>query len=189
MQWKKIGLGIGGLFLSGAALGSTLFFAHRKRDESALSPPYWIPEYPQPFSIITEELEWTHEGERFRSRLEYSCQPTQFRVWSLVDVDLYRIQREGGPALSGHPIFHITLRVHLRDADQRETVMDDEKYYATIHTHRGKSATTLASCIQVGRYVEFRKCHVGGSLSGIETGERVVSMAPVKEIRFDSAGG
>jgi len=182
MKWKKLGLGLGGLFLSGVALGSTVFFARKKSEP--LPPPYWIPDPPAPFSILTDEIEWKQDKQAFRSHLEYSCQPTQFRVWSLVDLDLYRMQRAGGPAVEGHPIFHITSKMSLRQSDGMTTTID-ERFYATIHTHRGKSLTTLASCIQVGRYVEFRKCHVGGSLNGIETGERIVSMAPVKEIRTE----
>ncbi len=181
MKWKKLGLGVGGLFLSGIALGSTVFFARKKTEP--LPPPYWIPEPPTPFSILTDEIEGKHDKQSFRSYLEYFCQPTQFRVWTLVDLDLYRVQRQSGPAMNGHPIFHITSRIHLRGSDGTTTTIDDERFYATIHTHRGKSLTTLASCIQVGKFVEFRKCHVGGALNGIETGERMVSMAPVKEIR------
>jgi hypothetical protein len=184
MKWKSIGLGIGGLFLSGAALASTVFFARKKSEP--LAPPYWIPEQPDPFSIITADIEWHEDKEQFRSHLEYLCQPTQFRLWNLVDLDLYRMQREGGPKIEGHPIFHITSKIHLQGRDGMVTSIEDEKFYATIHTHRGKSVTTLASCIQLGRFVEFRKCHVGGGLNGIETGERAVSMAPVKEIRFAS---
>ncbi|MBI4455339.1 MAG: hypothetical protein HY644_05500 [Acidobacteria bacterium] len=180
MKWKKVGLG--GLLLGGLAFGSTLFFA-RKKTEAPLSPPFWIPERPASLSILTEELEWTSDKQRFRSHLEYFCQPTPFRIWNLVDLELYRAQREGAPAIHGHPVFHVTLKVHLRGSDDRITTIEDERFYATIHAHHGRTTKMLASCVQVGRHVEFRKCYVGGGLNGIETGERVVSMAPVKEVR------
>ncbi|MBI3939264.1 MAG: hypothetical protein HY315_00380 [Acidobacteria bacterium] len=182
MKLRKIGLGLGGLFLGGLALGSTIFLAKKKTEP--LPPPWWIPEKPGPFSILTEEMEWTHEDQHLRSHLEYSCQPTQFRVYNLLNLELYRVQREGGSKEGGDPVFHITLKVHLWGPDQKVTAIEDERFYATIHAHRGKTGTTLASAVQVGRYVEFRKCHVGGALNGVETGERVVSMAPVKEIRL-----
>jgi hypothetical protein len=183
MKWKRIGLGLGGLFLSGLALGSTVVLSRKRKQPETLPPPWLIPENPGPFSIVTEELEWAHENQRFRSTLEYYCQPTQFRVWRLMDLDLYRVRREGNDKMSGHPVFHVTPKLSLRDVDEKITPVDEERFYATIHAHRGRTETTLASCVQVGRNVEFRKCHVGGALNGIETGERLVSMAPVKEVR------
>ena len=80
MKWKKFWLGLGGLALSGVALGSTILIT-RKKSES-LPPPWWIPERPEPFSILTEELEWTHAGQPIRSHLEYICRPTQFILWN-----------------------------------------------------------------------------------------------------------
>ncbi|MBI2821428.1 MAG: hypothetical protein HYX74_04335 [Acidobacteria bacterium] len=176
MKWGRIGL-----FLSGIALGSTVFMARKKR--VPLPAPWWIPEKPEPFSIVTDELEWSHENQRYRSHLEYFCQPTQFRLWNLLDLDLYRVRHEQGQAMRGDSIFHVILKVHLRGKDKGVVTLEEERFYATIHTHRGSGTTTLASAVQVGRYVEFRKCHVGGAPNGIETGERVVSMAPVQEIR------
>ena len=169
--------------MSGLALGSTVVLSRKRRQPETLPPPWLIPANPGPFSIVTEELEWTHENERFRSTLEYYCQPTQFRVWRLMDLELYRVRREGSDKMSGYPVFHVTLKVSLRDVGGKITSVDEERFYATIHAHRGKTETTLASCVQVGRYVEFRKCHVGGALNVIETGERLVSMAPVREVR------
>ena len=183
MKWKRLGLGLGGLFLSGLALGSTVVLSRRRKQPETLPPPWLIPENPGPFSIVTEELEWTDENQRFRSRREYDCQPTQFRVWRLMDLDLYRVRREGNDRMSGYPVFHVTPKLSVWGADGKITSVDEERFYATIYAHRGKTETTLASCVQVGRYVEFRKCHVGGALNGIETGERVVSMAPVREVR------
>lgn len=181
VQWKKFLLRAGGLALSGLALGTTVSAARKK--PVPVSPPWWIPDPPPAFSILTEDLQWKREGREISSHLEYACQPTQFELWQLLDLELYRVRSERRPARNSLPIFHVVLRVHLHDHGQVLPPFDDERFYATIHTHRGKTATTLASCVQVGRYVEFRKCYVGGSLNGIETGERIVSMAPVREIR------
>lgn len=186
MKWKS-GLGLGGLFLSGLALGSTVFLS-RKKAEEPLPAPWWIPEKAEPFSILIEEMEWKHEGRTVHSYLEYCCQPTQFRVYNLLNLELYRLQREAGrKGGSGDPIFHVTLKAHLREGEQAATTVEDERFYATIHAHRGNTGTALASAVQVGRFVEFRKCHVGGALNGVESGERLVSMAAVKEITFRPA--
>ena len=182
MKWARFLFRAGSLALSGLALSTTVS-AGRTRIPPP-SPPWWIPTPPPAFSILTEDMQWSQDdGKAISSHLEYDCQPTQFELWQLLDLDLYRVRTEKGPARQSLPIFHVVLRVHLHGQEQALPPFEDERFYATVHTHRGKGVTTLASCVQIGKYVEFRKCFVGGSLNGIETGERVVSMVPVREIR------
>ena len=82
----------------------------------------------------------------------------------------------GKPPASG---FTTSLRViEFKSSDGEEVeVLQEEKFYATLHCLI--AGRVSADRIAEGALIEFHKCHVGGSMNGIETGEKVVSRSPV----------
>ncbi|HSR68466.1 MAG TPA: hypothetical protein VLU25_11025 [Acidobacteriota bacterium] len=180
-------LGLGGLVVGGAVA----LWANRSRKKSQEAPTP-IPDDVGEVEIITEERRISHRGKDYRSRAVYHCTPTRFRVWSFL------ASGSGGPGGEesgsgkprGLPIYYVSPRVFVRPQEGKDEppsqVLSEEKFYATIHVYVEDRREPLAGCIARGRVVEFHKCHVGGSLNGVETGDRIISMAPVHEFQFRS---
>ena len=177
MDWKKgWKWGIGG-----AVLGLAAVWAGRKR-QKRVDPPQPIPEQIEFLEIVTEERPIIHEGRPCKSSARYHCAPTRFRVWSF----LRRATDDEEGGASSSRIFHITPEIRIYSPANQygeafEEIIPQEKFYATLHVYTRTQHMPLADHIGRGRIVEFRKCHVGGSLNGVETGEKIVTMAAVAD--------
>ena len=172
MRWKKILVsGLGGFLVGGAALLVTK--RKRKSKEANLER---IPEDTELVRIETEPMKLVYREEPYLSYALYTCAPTSFKVWSF----LKGIPTKAKPAQSQR-IYHITPEVHFRSLQQEDhrEVLAEEKFYATLHAHSMQPQQTLPDHIACGHHLEFRKCHVGGSMNGVETGDKIVTMAPV----------
>lgn len=178
MRWKKwfwSGLG-------GALMGAGAIFAsrYRRRKKAHFGRPEPIPEDVEGIEIETEELELRYRDEPYFSRAVYHCSPTPFRVWSLLQAD--------SPALSGRGrrIFYVQPEILFRAAGQDRTSekLAEERFYATLHVYSPLPGRSVAAHIARGQLLEFRKCHVGGSMNGVETGDKIVTMAPVASFQI-----
>ena len=57
-------------------------------------------------------------------------------------------------------------------------VLQEEKFYATLNS--SIDGGVIPDTIARNALIEFHKCHVGGSMNGIETGAKVVSRSPIE---------
>lgn len=170
-SWKKI-LNWGGL--GGLALGAAL--VARKRRKRNREKPVPIPDSADRIEIVTEERHNVLDGKTFISRAHYRLEPTRFRVWSFL-----RQPEDDQSAQKGQRIYHLTPEVRVFPAEDPEnpSIVREERYYATLHLYTEGRRDPLPAHLARGYLVEFRKCHVGGSINGVETGEKVISLAPV----------
>ena len=173
MSWKKFFVP----GLSGAAVGflAMLARARRRRGSIQFQP---VSDDGRGLVVTTQEATRRYQGDNYLSESTYTCEPTQFKVWSFLD------SRESEDAAApSHRIYHVTpvIVFRSRDGAQHETV-EQERFYATIHAVSGN--VTRPDMVAVGALLEFHKCHVGGSMNGIETGEKVVSSAALASVTF-----
>ena len=167
-KWKKILVsGLGGLLVGAAAVVVT----KRKRKPGKVEIER-IPEPVKKVQVETEPRELLYREEPYVSSTLYTCAPTSFKVWSF----LRKTASKSGPVESQR-IYYITSKIHFRSlqkADQKET-LTGEKFYATIHGCSPSPRRMLPDHIVRGQHLEFRKCHVGGSMNGVETGDRIIT--------------
>ncbi len=177
MKWKRIlNWGLGGL-----AVGTAAVLARRSRTRAKWAPET-IPEDVQAIEVLTESRNSAYEGRRFTSRTFYRCTPTRFRLWSFLrDEDA-----EDETGSRGQVIYHVSPEVRLESPDSgvEVEVLPEEKFYATINVLVDRARDSLPGLIARGQLLEFRKCHVGGSINGIETGERIVTESRVDSFLF-----
>lgn len=138
--------------------------------------PRAIPEDLAHIVIVTDARQVNKGDAQGLASTRYRCTPTRFRVWSFLRP---RSDHESGPG--GQLIYHVSPEIHFRrDPDSpHEETLSEESFYATIHLQAESKREALAGKICRGRLLEFHKCHVGGSLNGVETGEKLVTMTPV----------
>ncbi len=174
MNWKKFILpGLSGLFV-----GAVAVVAGKRRKQKRLHAPRRVPEAVS-IRIETGECSVAHRGEAYRSRVVYQCNPTQFRVWSLLD----EAPQDGGAG--GNLIYSVSPVVELLTPDGAPQALAEPRFYATIHYRCQGRIKSLPNHLALGAPVEFHKCHVGGSVNGIDTGEKVVT-TPVTFFSFGS---
>lgn len=177
MNWKKV-LWTG---LGGAVVGVLGVMAGRHVQKRRAERPQPIPADVSSLRIETEQMLLHYRDKPYLSRTIYNCRPTRFRVWSLLGSSA-----DGEPGDSGLRIFHVTpvLEFRPQQEDELET-FSEEKFYATVHLRCEKRKRNLAEHLARGSYLEFHKCHVGGSMNGVATGDRILTTAPVAHFEFE----
>lgn len=167
MNWKRIR----NWSVGGAAIGAAVLARRsRRRSKGEIKP---IPADVQHIEIVTDEREINHQGERYLSHAVYHCTPTRFRVYSLL--------RTGEAGKHGQTIYHVapSMQVRRQKGSPESEFLPQERFYATLNLYVESRRDPLPDHLAKGREIEFRKCHVGGSLNGVETGERILAMAPI----------
>ena len=174
LRWRKF------LFpgLSGALVGFAAVLARRRSRRA--SSPREVPSSDKRILIVTEEQARPCRGREYLSRATYTCEPSPFKVWQFL--------RPSGGSNGQAPsqrLYHITpvIEFKLSDGGKAE-VLQEEKFYATLYSLIAGRVT--ADRIAEGALIEFHKCHVGGSMNGIETGEKVVSRSPVALLEIEN---
>lgn len=181
MNWKKISFWSG---LGGLLVGAAVYALKRKppRSEAVFRK---IPIDCAFATIKTEPIEIETDGRSYLMCVEYRLVPTRFKVWSI-----YRMRLSlGGDKIkeeeqAGVPVFHVTTKKLLQPlSGDSQTVIQEEPFYATVWTHDQLLRQRAPAEIAEGRKLEFRRCYVGGGgLSAIDSGEMLVSQAPVREV-------
>ncbi len=173
MRWRKYLLP----GLSGAVVGFAAVLAKRRSRRRA-SMPKDIRGSEKRILIVTEEQSRPYRGREYLSQVIYTCEPSRFKVWRF----LHPSGEDEGEAASQR-IYHITPVIEFKSSDGEEAeVVQEEKFYGTLH---GLIAGRITpDRIAEASLIEFHKCHVGGSMNGIETGEKVVSRSPVAYLEF-----
>ena len=171
LKWKKFFVpGV-----SGALLGFAAVLARRRSRRSKASQSLDLRGNSRRILMITEEQLRPYRGQEYLSRVLYTCEPSAFKVWRFL-----RPSSEGEEEPSQR-IYHVTPVIEFKSTDGEPVeIVREEKFYATLHALAG--GELFPETITRGALIEFHRCHVGGSMNGIETGEKVVSRSPVATV-------
>lgn len=177
MKWKNwVATG-----LSGLAVGAVALVARSRRKKRRSEMPKPIPEDVGTVIIETEWLDLTYRDRPYSSRTVYTCHPTKFFVWSIFQSNT-DVDSENNPGLR---IFHVSpvLEFQAVDGEDLQSFVE-EKFYATLHLRSEQTRRAIPEHLAHGDYLEFSKCHVGGSMNGVLTGDRILTTAPVARFEF-----
>ena len=174
LEWRKY------LFpgVSGALVGFAAVLARRRSRRRRAPVAQDVRGSEKRILIVTEEQARPYRGREYLSRVSYTCEPSRFKVWRF----LHSSEENDGEAASQR-IYHIAPVIEFKSSDGEEAeVVQEEKFYATLHGLIAGRVTP--DKIAESALIEFHKCHVGGSMNGVETGEKVVSRSPVACLEF-----
>ena len=180
MKWRR--LVIGGL--SGLAVGAVALVTRRRRELSKVGQPSEIPDDLESLLVDTEPHDVTYRGQTYLSQTSYACRPTRFFVLSVLSADESGNPSEGKKGRE--KIYHVSPTIRMSSSAEEEVqTLPEEKFYATLHLRMEEGGRrTLSGHLGKGYHLVFRKCHVGGSMNGVPTGEEVVTLSPVEHFEF-----
>jgi hypothetical protein len=180
-SWKRffVWSSIGSL-----ALGATAVLAKKTRKQQVrplISEK--LPDHCQRLTIWTERFEVKGNDHRFSAHDKYFLQLTPFKVWSVLDTSAC----SDAERKAGTHIYHVT-HLRLAEVEEGERFRDYEeildRFYATVRVF-DESGSFTKNSIARGRFLEFRKCNVGGAVNGVETGEVHRSSSRILNYRFE----
>lgn len=168
--------------ITSLALGGTVAYTRKSR-RSGKHPLAWrkMPQHCQGVLLWTERYV-TGDRETRRSVYDrYYLQPTPFKVWSVLDLNL-----QGAPGetqAEGSSIYHVT-HVRVLDNEHEEEQLQD-RFYGVISATDASGHSCGNNCIARGGLLVIKKCFVGGSINGVESGEVHRPRAPILNYRID----
>ncbi len=143
-----------------------------------------IPADCQTVSLWTEQFNVESAGGVEAVQDKYVLRVTPFKAWSVLALG-------GGPEgekPSGSAIYHVT---HMRfpEAVVGNEFADEgkllDRFYGVVVTRSPRGTSSPCNHIARGGILEIRKCLVGGTSHGVETGEVHRSIAPILNFRFE----
>jgi hypothetical protein len=172
--------------LGSIAVGATIALARRQKQ--APYPPLACRKIPRAalgVHLWTERFEVNDGGTRQYVHDRYFLQPTHFKVWSVLDLSFRSSPGRSVP--EGAAIYHVTqLRaVENTDANQHEEFMLDRFYGIVTVTEAAGRRSCGVNAIARGGILEIRKCYVGGTNNGVESGEVHRSIGRILNYRFE----
>jgi hypothetical protein len=176
--------------LGSVAAGAVVALARRKgkRGPDARFLCEKIPPRCQRVYVWTEPYTMHGSAGDLLVRSQYILLATPFLVWSVLDLPLSTGVRKA----EGGAVYHITHQksVDARGVDAAETESSEpERYYGTLGALLPGEKAAAKNALSRGAVLEIRKCYVGGSSNGVETGEVCQSPAPVLNYRFEYGPG
>jgi hypothetical protein len=172
--------------LGSLAVGTAVALARRSRKVER--PPLSCRKVPhgcREIVLWTERFEIEEHGARRFVHDRYVLQPTSFRIWSFLD--LPSTVRRGGASARGAAVFHVT-RTRIADGDEgnsmREALLPLDRFYGTVAVVDPRSGVSCPGGLARGGILEIRKCYVGGSSNGVESGDIHRSSAPILNFRI-----
>ena len=174
VKWKKLILP----WISGAVVGAAAVLARRRVKKITPGDVHDIRRNKKRIIIITEEQKNLYLGSFYLSQMIYNCEPTGFKLWSFLRSPVDNDSKE-----SGQRIYHINPVIEFKSRDgEGARFLKEASFYATIHSKIYKKI--IPEKLSLNTFIEFHKCHVGGSMNGIESGEKVSSRSPVIYYEF-----
>jgi len=130
--------------------------------------------------VRTQERQVPYRDSVYLSSGIYTCVPTQFYVPSFLSASPGKTDE-----VATQMVYHVTPEIIYRLPDQpgEREVFQGERFYATVYLYPGAGRRSVPNQIAVGCYLEFHRCHVGASPNGVETGERITTLAPVASFK------
>lgn len=170
-------------------MGAAITLARRPRRIAC--PPLACRKIPRECHGIylwTERFDVEVAGARRFAHDRYYLQLTPFKVWSVFDLS-YR----GAPGKSlpeGAAIYHVTHLRSLADGGEKEAHEEEllqDRFYGIVTVVDAAGRCCGANAIARGGILEIRKCYVGGTSNGIESGEVHQSIGRILNYRFETA--
>jgi hypothetical protein len=164
------------------AVGAAVALARRPR-RAAPRVLAWrkIPRHCQGVLLWTERFALEEKGLRFYAHDRYYLQATPFRVWSVLDLSSQGAPGESGPGGAG--IYHVTHTRLLENHNEEEHLQD--RFYGVVSVLDAAGRSCGTNCIARGGILEIKKCFVGGSSNGVESGEVHRSQSLILNYRID----
>jgi len=138
--------------------------------------------------LWTGQFEVEENGEHRIAQDRYILQPTSFRVWSVLDLPA---QGESArPGSSGSAIYHVTLMRRYEEGGREGSAGEErlvERFYGMVTVADDAGRTCGSNAIARGGFLEIRKCYVGGSSNGVESGEVHHSRGRILNYRIEFA--
>jgi len=135
--------------------------------------------------LWTERMEVNEGGSRRFVHDRYCLEPTHFKLWSVLDLSFRRAPGTSAP--EGAAIFHVTQRRSLENsssAGHGEFILD--RFYGIVTVlDPAQNRPCGINAIARGGILEVRKCFVGGTSNGVESGEIHRSIGPILNYRIE----
>jgi hypothetical protein len=173
--------------LGSLAFGAAVALARRTR-RMEIRPLFCrkLPRECHEIVLWTERFEVEDQGTRFFVHDRYAFQPTSFKVWGILD--LPSAGQTGSSRREGSAIYHVT---RTRIADEANGISVklapplQERFYGVVSVLDSSGRICAGSAIARGGFLEIKKCYVGGSSNGVESGEIHRSAAPILNYRIE----
>ena len=173
--------------LGSLAVGAAVTLARRtRRIESRPFSCRKLPRECHEIVLWTERFEVEEQGARFFVHDRYGLQPTSFKVWSILDLPSAGLSGSAGP--EGSAIYHVTRMRIADEADGISMKLEpplQERFYGVIAVLDPSGRFVAGGAIARGGILEIKKCYVGGSSNGVESGEIHRSEAPILNYRIE----
>ncbi|MBZ5495846.1 MAG: hypothetical protein LAP85_05545 [Acidobacteriia bacterium] len=175
--------------LGSIAVGAAVTLARRHR--RVAGPPLAcrkIPRVCDGIHLWTERFEVDEGGRRCFARDRYYLQPTHFKVWSVLDLSF-----QGAPGRSdseGAAIYHVAHLRLLEKGDENEAQEEAhllDRFYGIITVIDAAGRSCGTNSIARGGTIAIRKCYVGGTCNGVESGEIHHSLGRILNYRIEIA--
>ncbi len=170
--------------ITSLAVGATVALARKSRRTES-RPVAWrkMPRHCQGVLLWTERFAIDEKGTQRDAHDRYYLQPTPFKVWSVLDLNLHGAPGETGP--EGAAIYHVTHVRVIEDNHEEEQLQD--RFYGVVSGVDATGKSCGSNCIARGAILVIKRCFVGGSTNGVESGEMHRSQAPILNYRIDYA--
>ncbi len=173
--------------LGSLAVGTAVALSRRPR--RAADQPLACRKLPracQGIHLWTESFEVEVWGAKRFVYDHYYLQPTPFKVWSVLDLSYQSAPGRPGP--EGAAIYHVT---HIRaleqgedEAAQAEEYLQD-RFYGVVTAVDDTGRCCGPNSIARGGTLEIKKCYVGGTSNGVESGEVHRSIGRILNYRIE----
>jgi hypothetical protein len=172
--------------LGSIAVGTVVALTRRPR-RSTYAPVACrrIPRGCSGIHLWTERFEMNEGGLRQFVHDRYFLQPTHFRLWSVLDLSFRRTPGRTAPESAA--IFHVTQMRSVENsvANQHEEFILDRFYGVITMVDPSNRRACGANMIARGGILEVRKCYVGGTNNGVESGETHRSIGRILNYRIE----
>jgi hypothetical protein len=173
--------------LGSLAVGAAVTLARRtRRMERRHFSCRKLPRECHEIILWTERFEVEEPGARFFVHDRYDLQPTSFKIWSILDLPSAGLSGSSGP--EGSTIYHVTRTRIADEADGISLKLEPplhERFYGVVAVFDPSGRFCARGAIARGGTLEIKKCYVGGSSNGVESGEIHRSAAPILNYRIE----
>jgi hypothetical protein len=175
--------------LGSLAVGAAVALARRPRraDDQPMACRK-LPKVCHGIQLWTERFEVEVWGSRRFVHDRYYLQPTPFKVWSVLDLSYHGAPGRSGP--EGAAIYHITHIRSLEQGDSGEAEAEEylqDRFYGIVTVVDAAGRCCGPNSIARGGMLEIKKCYVGGTANGVESGEVHRSIGRILNYRIEIA--
>jgi hypothetical protein len=175
--------------LGSLAIGAAVAMARRpKRTEDQPLSCRKLPRTCHGIHLWTERFEVEIWGAKRHVHDRYYLQPTPFRVWSVLDLSYKSVPGRTGP--EGAAIYHVTHIRALEPGEDEQAHAEEylqDRFYGIVTVFDDHGRCCGPNAIARGGTLEIKKCYVGGTSNGVESGEIHRSIGRILNYRIEIA--